>query len=199
MKRVVIWWIGALLCGIPTSHSSAATGGVEQLNDAFVKALQAGDIDRITKLYAADAVLFPPGEKAARGLEEIRFKWNALLVANKITQPSFKDVRYVTAANVSAGIVLGLRIFNPAYNVTGVFTTLATSLIAWSNTRRFHELRESYTAVGGELRDLEGLLTDAQTEDDLRQCVAAAEEAVTREHSVWLVRRVPKHPRRPRL
>jgi ketosteroid isomerase-like protein len=103
MKRVVIWWIGALLCGIPASHSSAATGGVEQLNQAFVKALQAGDIDGIMKLYAADAVLFPPGERAIRGLEEIRFKWNSVLVANKITQPSFKDARYVAAANVSAG------------------------------------------------------------------------------------------------
>jgi ketosteroid isomerase-like protein len=103
MKRVVTYWMVALLCGIPASYSSAVTGGIEQLNEAFVKALQAGDIDGIMKLYAADAVLYPPGEKAARGLEEIRFKWNSVLVANKITQPSFKDARYVTAANVSAG------------------------------------------------------------------------------------------------
>jgi ketosteroid isomerase-like protein len=103
MKQVVLWCFAVLLGSIPASHASAGTGGVEQLNEAFAKALQAGDIDGIMKLYAADAVLFPPGERAARGLEEIRLKWNSVLVANKITQSSFKDVRYVTAANVSAG------------------------------------------------------------------------------------------------
>lgn len=103
MKRAVTCCLAALLLSVPVSHSLAATEGAEQLNEAFLKALQAGDIDGIMKLYAADAVLFPPGEKAARGLEEIRFKWNSVIVANKITQPSFKDARYLTAANVSAG------------------------------------------------------------------------------------------------
>jgi uncharacterized protein (TIGR02246 family) len=81
----------------------ASPGGVQQLNEAFLKALQAGDIDGVMRLYASDAVLFPPGEKAARGQEEIRYKWNSVLEANKVTEGSLKEARYVTSANVSAG------------------------------------------------------------------------------------------------
>ncbi|MEP6995104.1 MAG: nuclear transport factor 2 family protein [Acidobacteriota bacterium] len=104
MKTIVLcaWILGSSLtaAALPPEASS---GGVQQLNEAFLKALQAGDIDGIMKLYAADAVLFPPGEKSARGLEEIRYKWNSLLEANKVTQGSLKDAKYVSSANVSAG------------------------------------------------------------------------------------------------
>ena len=87
----------------PASAPSAGAGGVQQLNDAFLKALQAGDIDGIMKLYAADAVLFPPGEKVAKGQEEIRFKWNNLIEANKISETGLKDAKYVASPTVSAG------------------------------------------------------------------------------------------------
>ena len=89
MKRIAPW---ALLASLGHSRPRALSepaptaGGVQQLNDAFLKALQAGDIDGVMKLYAADAVLFPPGEKVAKGQEEIRFKWNSLIEANKISE-----------------------------------------------------------------------------------------------------------------
>jgi len=103
MKRLVVSAIALLVWGVFASPVSAASEGVEQLNDAFVKALQNGDIEAVMKLYAPDAVLFPPGEKASRGQEEIRFKWTSFLNANKITDPAFKDANYLTSANVSAG------------------------------------------------------------------------------------------------
>ena len=53
--------------GSSTTTAAAAAGGVKELDEAFVKAIQSGDIDGVMKLYATDAVLFPPGEKAARG------------------------------------------------------------------------------------------------------------------------------------
>jgi hypothetical protein len=109
--------------------------------------------------------------------------------------------RWFSAATLAAGmgalVLVGLRVLNPAFNVIAVFTTLATSLIAWSSTRRFHELHESYAAVGAELKELEALLATAEHEDDFRRCAAAAEDAITREHSVWVVRRVPHHPAGP--
>ena len=87
---------------LPAAEPSAGAG-VQQLNDAFLKALQAGDLDGLMKLYAADAVLFPPGEKVAKGLEEIRFKWKSLIDANKISETSLKDAKYVASPTVSAG------------------------------------------------------------------------------------------------
>lgn len=104
MKRAIASVLVLVLFAVPASRISASgAGGAEQLNRAFLKALQAGDIDGLMSLYAPDAVLFPPGEKRAIGQEEIRFKWNSVLNANRITQADLKDTRYVTSADVSAG------------------------------------------------------------------------------------------------
>ena len=105
MKRIVSIVLMLLSCAAAARPAapSVSPGGVQQLNEAFLKALQAGDIEGVMKLYASDAVLFPPGEKAARGQEEIRYKWNSVLEANKVTEGSLKEARYVTSANVSAG------------------------------------------------------------------------------------------------
>jgi ketosteroid isomerase-like protein len=106
MRRIALWVV-VLLAWLSASPLPAAGGsgggGVQQLNEAFLKALQAGDIDGVMRLYAADAVLFPPGERAAKGPEEIRYKWNSVLEANRVTEGSLKDARYVNSANVSAG------------------------------------------------------------------------------------------------
>jgi uncharacterized protein (TIGR02246 family) len=93
----------AVVLDAAPNAAAAGSGGVQQLNESFLKALQAGDIEGVMKLYASDAVLFPPGEKAARGQEEVRFKWNSVLEANKVTEGSLKDARYVQSANLSAG------------------------------------------------------------------------------------------------
>ena len=110
---------------------SSGGGGVQQLNEAFLKALQAGDIDGLMKLYAADAVLFPPGEKAAKGLEEIRYKWSSFMDANKISEGGLTESHYVTSPNVSAGwgnVSMHLQPKNPkkeAKTITGRFSTVA--------------------------------------------------------------------------
>ncbi len=114
-----------------TRLAAAGPDGVEQLNQAFVKAMQAGDIEGVMKLYAADAVLFPPGEKAARGLEEIRFKWNSVLEANKVGEGSFKDAKYLSTGNLSTGwgsVLLKLEPKKPGkepVSIQGRFSTVA--------------------------------------------------------------------------
>ncbi len=90
--------------GNAPAAAAAAAGGVQQLNDAFLKALAAGDIDGVMKLYAADAVLFPPGEKVAKGQEEIRFKWNnADRGEQDQRDESLKEANYVGSPTVSSG------------------------------------------------------------------------------------------------
>jgi ketosteroid isomerase-like protein len=113
-----------------STSANAGPGGVQQLNDAFLKALQAGDIDGIMKLYAADAILFPPGEKVAKGQEEIRFKWNNLIEANKISETSLKEAKYVASPTVSAGwgdVSMKLEPKNgkPPKTIQGRFSTVA--------------------------------------------------------------------------
>jgi uncharacterized protein (TIGR02246 family) len=122
-----------LLAGVVGAARLEAAGpdGVEQLNQAFAKAMQAGDIEGVMKLYAPDAVLFPPGEKAARGQEEIRYKWNAVLEANKVAEGSFKDAKYLSAPNLSTGwgnVLLRLEPKKPGkepVTIQGRFSTTA--------------------------------------------------------------------------
>jgi uncharacterized protein (TIGR02246 family) len=107
MKRIAVCVLFAAVAAIPLlaagNAPAAGAGGVQQLNEAFLKALQAGDIDGVMKLYANDAVLFPPGEKVAKGQEEIRFKWKSLMEANKISETALNNARYLGSCTVSSG------------------------------------------------------------------------------------------------
>jgi ketosteroid isomerase-like protein len=140
MKRIFTYGLALLLAAIPASQmraagagstaSAAASGGVKELDEAFLKAIQAGDIEGVMRLYAADAVLFPPGEKAARGQEEIRYKWTSVLNANKVTDGGLSDASYVTSAGVSAGwgnvaMRLEPKSGKPPVNIQGRFSTVA--------------------------------------------------------------------------
>lgn len=120
-----------ILLAVAGAARLEAADGVEQLNQAFAKAMLAGDLDGVMKLYAADAVLFPPGEKASRGQEEIRYKWNAVLEANKVAEGAFKDAKYLAAANLSTGwgnVLLRLEPKKPGkepVTIQGRFSTIA--------------------------------------------------------------------------
>jgi ketosteroid isomerase-like protein len=111
MKRITVGLFLAVVAAqsllaagnAPAPAPSAGAGGAQQLNDAFLKALQAGDIDGLMKLYASDAVLFPPGEKVAKGQEEIRFKWKSLMDANKISETALNNAHYLGSCTVSSG------------------------------------------------------------------------------------------------
>lgn len=128
--RLAAWTVLLAVAGA-SRLAAAGPDGVEQLNQAFSKAMQAGDIDGVMKLYAADAVLFPPGEKAARGQEEIRYKWNAVLEANKVAEGTFKDARYLSAPNLSTGwgnVLIRLEPKKPGkepVTIQGRFSTVA--------------------------------------------------------------------------
>ena len=116
MKRISIVCLILLACAVGAPRLRAAgssvpagSGGVQQLNEAFLKAMQAGDINGVMKLYGDDAVFFPPGEKVAKGLEEIRYKWNSVLEANKVTEGSLTETRYVEGVPVVSSPVVGTR------------------------------------------------------------------------------------------
>jgi ketosteroid isomerase-like protein len=81
----------------------AAEHGAKQLDQAFLKALKAGDVDAVVKLYHPTAIFFPPGESELRGQEPIRFRWNSLLSRNTITEGHLEDVTYETSGSLSAG------------------------------------------------------------------------------------------------
>lgn len=130
MKRAIAC-VGIILYAALTGASSTARqGGVERLNRALVQALEASDLEGIMSLYADDAVLFPPGEKTARGREEIRYRWNSLLRANRVRLCRIQNPTYVTSAALSAGwarvsLALEPRSGKEPVTIEGRFMTVA--------------------------------------------------------------------------
>ncbi len=77
-------------------------------------------------------------------------------------------------------------IFNP----TGVLTTMAAGLLAWMQLKQFRTLAESYGLTTHELGIIESKAQEIRSNDDFSDFVLESETAISREHTVWLARRV---------
>jgi len=72
--------------------------------------------------------------------------------------------------------------------LTGVFTTLATAFMAWTQMRRNEELAQSYGLATQELIFIYEQSAQVNTEEELSNYVLNSENAISREHTMWLAR-----------
>ena len=72
--------------------------------------------------------------------------------------------------------------------LTGVFTTLATAFMAWTKMRRNEELAQSYGLATQELIFIYEQASQVNTEEELSSYVINSENAISREHTMWLAR-----------
>lgn len=73
-------------------------------------------------------------------------------------------------------------------NVCAVFVAVASSALAWLQLKQHQELAQSYGIAAHEL----GLILEGKivaTDDDLSIFVSDAENAISREHTLWVARR----------
>jgi len=74
-------------------------------------------------------------------------------------------------------------------NVATVFTATTAAFLAWLQVKRYQETSQSYAVTAHEL----GFIAEAgryvKSEDDLSRFVADAENAMSREHTLWAARR----------
>ena len=73
MKRAVLFAAGALFA------VSVFAQGIKDLDNAWVKAAKAGDVEGLVKLYAPTAVTYMPDEMKAKGTAEIRASFQKFL------------------------------------------------------------------------------------------------------------------------
>jgi uncharacterized protein (TIGR02246 family) len=102
MKRPILAGL-CFLAAVLTTPLFAAESGSQALDNAFVKAVKAGDIEAVVGLYASDATLYPPGEMAAKGREAIRAVWGGFLSANTVTEARLYETAYRTSGDLSTG------------------------------------------------------------------------------------------------
>lgn len=74
-------------------------------------------------------------------------------------------------------------------NAAGLFTTLASSLIAWMQLKQYSTLAQSYAVTAIELGLIHDEATHVTSDAELAAFVADAENAISREHTLWVARR----------
>lgn len=74
-------------------------------------------------------------------------------------------------------------------NGTSIFAALATACIAWQQLKKQRELANSYGLAAEELILISGYSNAIRTAEELAGFVSDAENAISREHTMWIARR----------
>lgn len=75
------------------------------------------------------------------------------------------------------------------WNFVGVFTTLSATAFAWLELKQHQALKQAYTTTAIELGQIESLGMNITTEIEFTRYVLDSENAISREHTVWLAQR----------
>jgi hypothetical protein len=97
----------------------------------------------------------------------------------------------IMCAQIGAGAAAFCLVRWPEFplNLAGIFSTLATAFIAWLQVKRHQELAQSYNLAAQELGLIAIKAHHVDTDDELSVFVADAENAISREHTMWIARR----------
>jgi uncharacterized protein (TIGR02246 family) len=125
MRRLLLILCISLLAG------SLFAQGVKTLDQAFVKAVKAGDLAALAELYAPDAVLYPPDEMMAKGPDGIRASFEKFLGANTVTDMQLTYDNSGTTGNLSWAsgqfkMTMTPKAGGDAQTFEGRFTSIAT-------------------------------------------------------------------------
>jgi len=73
--------------------------------------------------------------------------------------------------------------------LTGLFTSLASALIAWLQIKQHREIAQPYSIAELELGFIQEQAQHVTNERELSDFVGDAEKAISREHTLWIARR----------
>jgi hypothetical protein len=92
---------------------------------------------------------------------------------------------------VGLGIAIYAIIFDvvPAEGMMALIATMVSSLVGWSQSRRYAELVEPYLYTSDTLKELRERFTRVANEDELVELVEESEHTISREHQMWQIRR----------
>jgi hypothetical protein len=75
------------------------------------------------------------------------------------------------------------------FNIATVFTATTAALLAWLQVKRYQETAQSYMVTAHELGFIAAASRHINSEQSLSTFVADAENAMSREHTLWAARR----------
>lgn len=82
-------------------------------------------------------------------------------------------------------------IANPdsGWNFVGLFTTIGASALSWLQLKQHQNLKQAYSTAAMELTFIGALSDSITTDDQLAKFVLDSENAVSREHTLWIAQR----------
>lgn len=75
------------------------------------------------------------------------------------------------------------------FNFVGLFTTFSASFLSWLQVKKYQENKKAYTTALSELKMIEELFESITTEEQFSKFVLDSENAMSREHTIWLAQR----------
>jgi hypothetical protein len=75
------------------------------------------------------------------------------------------------------------------WNFIGLFTTISSAAISWLQLKQHQELKQAYTTAAQELCFIEAKFDQLSTEKELSEFILDAENAISREHTLWLAQK----------
>jgi hypothetical protein len=97
----------------------------------------------------------------------------------------------VIVSQATSLISIVILIVNPVlnWNFVGLLTTISASALSWLQLKQHQELKQAYTTATQELNFIVTLTDQITTEDSFSKFVLDSENAVSREHTLWLAQR----------
>lgn len=83
----------------------------------------------------------------------------------------------------------------PRVDLLGVFAAIGAAAGAWLQFKQHKTLATAYNVTARELRRVSTLIDDQMSADDWADFVDQAEEAISREHMMWVASRTGRQPR----
>lgn len=150
----------------------------------------------------ADALEITPAMRALRTLPWAQRR-DAYIERRVTDQVSWYSRRSAGARRASARIAwtagtteilavvaaVAVALAGPLPNLIGPLTASTAALTAWSQLRRYDEVAPSYDLAAAELRRARERVLAATNEGTFVTEVEAAEDAISREHTMWAVKR----------
>lgn len=98
---------------------------------------------------------------------------------------------FILAAEGTAVLAAIIRLtFVQEFNPTGGTAAMAACLVAWLQTKRFSDLANTYAVAALDLKMIKERYGQAATEDELYKLVDESETAISREHRLWVEKRI---------
>jgi len=101
--------------------------------------------------------------------------------------------RYFVLIQISQALMLAATVLllspqHSKWNLGGIFSSLATALIAWLQVRQHEELAQSYSVAALDLGFIQEQAASVASEQSLSSFVSDAENSISSEHSLWITR-----------